>query len=1161
MAVSIKVGTIQSHKYECQSPRNVASEPRDFSRLAAWLVPRKGRVHLTIFVLTLLMVPGVLTALEPIDVESYEMDSPEIEAQQVIDDEFSSSEEVLGFLITLRDPEFVEDGRADIPTLAGGIPDYANLPPNTHLYPYPGDSVGITEPVGGILNLTVLREIDRKGSAARGHALGQHLTPLVDDVTGWQSDGVLVVADFFRFFMTDESILSVEGVTPFGTIIPQPTQWNDCGELECLLFDDPDLTQAHIDLAAHRMANNSQGDFLRWLSTDRAFVADENSMVIGPISGVISEEGEFSDAEWGRGRWSASASWLLVQLDKREMEENGWTFVWKDAHPEDDIDWPVIGGYIVHGNELIFHPPNYDDEYCQQLVKESGPCAAEWSIMHLEGTIRSTDNNAITILVGAGVNVEITREVQSSMNLIALMGLAIVVLLWMSLRRASDVAIVVVALGGALMWMQGLIGHVSNLGDFLDIRIISRSQFSNLLPILVLALGIDDSLHALHRYKEERKKGASPEEAANVTVAKVGRAIMLTSLTTMAAFASNLFSDIAALRSFGIEAALGVFAAFILTGIWAPLVRLSVDQWLEKRGRLASGDEDKLHLVPASWLSFITTTVAGNKTRWVVLGLALLITIPAAIGMAGLEGDFKVEDFLDESSDMAVSVNLINTRFGDEGEPADILIEGDILDPRVFAAIDVTRNNMNREVAGLPDKVTRTPDGRVDVHGVDELVYALSASMLGNSTPFEAVGWNTTRFGDDGEPTDHGVGCGDTGAPLFLPDFDRRGCLVFFYGFLSLYGIPATQSVPYIPPSMITLYIYPDQELQPLSPHLTTSGEEPTYSRTLLRFGITQPEEFPSMNPFLEKLEDDLSPFTNLTKGDFRVRGNLNSALNDEDYPVSWVMWTGRPITRFVAADAMQSQMQSSLILGALFVILTLWWGFRSLVQSLLTTLPILTVVVWLYGIIAAVGASLNLVTVAIAAISLGVGIDYCIHVTERYREERWKGASRQVALAAVGGASGLALVGSAASDISGFMIISLSPMGLFSSFGFFSSVMILLSLIASLILTCAAIGLMPDSRAKQEKERTAFIQAHTVSISQAIIPDAYDYAKLANMPEAYHAPTDDLYEIDDPYNVVAQAHTTSSTPESTPQSTPPQPTPKNTEGNIDFSNMLDDIL
>ena len=60
---------------------------------------------------------------------------------------------------------------------------------------------------------------------------------------------------------------------------------------------------------------------------------------------------------------------------------------------------------------------------------------------------------------------------------------------------------------------------------------------------------------------------------------------MLTSLTTMAAFSANLFSDIAALRSFGIEAALGVLAAFLLTGIWAPLVRVSFDEWLEKRGK------------------------------------------------------------------------------------------------------------------------------------------------------------------------------------------------------------------------------------------------------------------------------------------------------------------------------------------------------------------------------------------------------------------------------------------------------------------------------------------------------------------------------------------------------------------------------------------------
>ena len=113
------------------------------------------------------------------------------------------------------------------------------------------------------------------------------------------------------------------------------------------------------------------------------------------------------------------------------------------------------------------------------------------------------------------------------------------------------------------------------------------------------------------------------------------------------------------------------------------------------------------------------------------------------------------------------------------------------------------------------------------------------------------------------------------------------------------------------------------------------------------------------------------------------------------------------------------------------------------------------------YGLMYATGASLNIVTVTIATISLGVGIDYCIHVTERYREDRDKGLGHDEALVAVGGACGLALLGSATSDIAGFLVIALSPMGLFANFGVFSAAMIALSLLASLVLTTAALGLI----------------------------------------------------------------------------------------------------
>ena len=60
-----------------------------------------------------------------------------------------------------------------------------------------------------------------------------------------------------------------------------------------------------------------------------------------------------------------------------------------------------------------------------------------------------------------------------------------------------------------------------------------------------------------------------------------------------------------------------------------------------------------------------------------------------------------------------------------------------------------------------------------------------------------------------------------------------------------------------------------------------------------------------------------------------------------------------------------------------------------------------------------------------------------------------------------VGGACALALVGSAISDMAGFSIIATSSMGLFNTFGLFSAIMILLSLVASMVITSAGLGIL----------------------------------------------------------------------------------------------------
>ena len=105
------------------------------------------------------------------------------------------------------------------------------------------------------------------------------------------------------------------------------------------------------------------------------------------------------------------------------------------------------------------------------------------------------------------INVEINRELLSSAYLLVAMAFIVVGLLWINLRRISDVAIVSTSLVVSLFWMYGLIGWAMIFGQKTGFEFIFRSQFSNLLPILILALEIDDSLHSLHRYKEERRSG------------------------------------------------------------------------------------------------------------------------------------------------------------------------------------------------------------------------------------------------------------------------------------------------------------------------------------------------------------------------------------------------------------------------------------------------------------------------------------------------------------------------------------------------------------------------------------------------------------------------------------------------------------------------------
>lgn len=1076
---------------------------RDFEDLADYLIPRRKKVHFALVVVSIFMIPGIIASFEPIDIESYEMESPELDANQVLREEFTAAGNIWGFGIFVRNPEYFGEPDSDVTMIAD----------------FSGIGGGISEPKGGILNLTVLREIDHNAATMRESQISVFYLPLASEISGDPVLGILDLATEFRTFMANESSLTSPRINPYklaatldidASTDPAPTNWTDCGELDCLSFDDLNVTQDHIDLAAHRMANNSNGAFLRFLSNDRGFLPDETGSVIGPVGHEFSEDGSLVSENWQRGRWSASAAWMIVNFDRDKMQKNGWTFTWKNASSEFGYEW--------NGLDLKTDPVRHSVEVCREREDLGQPlCSVEWLYLSLEEDLRESDETIVSLMFAESINVEINRELISSAFLIVLMGFSILILLWASLRRVSDVGIVATSLVLSLVWMYGLIGWAIILGKWTGNEIIFRSQFSNLLPILILALEIDDSLHSLHRYKEERRSGANSEQAVRKSISKVGLAIMLTSVTTIVAFMANMTSSIAALRSFGIEAGIGVFCAFFLTGLWVPLARLDVDLWLESRGRLGEEPKDIIHMIPSSWLSFVSSQSA--RFAPVVVIISIIITALATPIMLSLEGDFQVEDFVDADSDLAVGVGLINERFSDEGEPAYILIEGNISNPLVIDAIDELRRNMNSHGPEDPDQISRMPNGEVELIGIDLMLWYTRGAMAWNQTPFEQAGW-------DFDSDDGGIGCKTLLVPnrdmdfISVPSIEDSKCLSFLYGFMLTRGVPASGGYPALSTSIVGEFIQVEGEIDFQRPWLTTSGEELRFPRTSLRFGISSPEQFALVEPALAQLEQDLSPIQNLSATPNRERGDLQSAFEDPENPVTWAIPTGEPVIRFVAADSMQDDLQDTLLLGLVFCITALWWGFREdspvstrvrdlrrqplqvlprivinmalmsvisyflagvnyaiifsvlaiffsilwgtrpLMLATITTAPIFLMIVWLYAIVGIAGYGLNMVTVSIAAISLGVGIDYVIHIIERFREEKEKGMSTMNSIEAVGGASGIALFGSAMSDITGFAIINQSEMGFFSTFGLFCAIMIGLSLIASLVLAPAALGL-----------------------------------------------------------------------------------------------------
>ena len=134
---------------------------------------------------------------------------------------------------------------------------------------------------------------------------------------------------------------------------------------------------------------------------------------------------------------------------------------------------------------------------------------------------------------------------------------------------------------------------------------------------------------------------------------------------------------------------------------------------------------------------------------------------------------------------------------------------------------------------------------------------------------------------------------------------------------------------------------------------------------------------------------------------------------------------------------------------------------FESVQRGLVTWIPLIMVVLWVYGIMGLAGYQLNSQTVTIGALALGLGVDYAVHYVIRLEEEAEIHPEKDIAewTSKTTATTGRAMFGAALSTAGGFAILNFSGLLPLRLFGQVFIVAISLAMISSVTLLPALYG------------------------------------------------------------------------------------------------------
>jgi len=354
---------------------------------------------------------------------------------------------------------------------------------------------------------------------------------------------------------------------------------------------------------------------------------------------------------------------------------------------------------------IVIQPPDTSDQTSLAVYRAIDEALAPY---RSRGFVFHTVGDAMSAIT-------VSQELDTSMaQVIPLTALVIALVLFGLSRSVVDALLGFVVIVFALIWTFGLMGWFGWPQD----------TIVQILAPLVLIIGVCDAVHLLGRKRDlaaetDDQDGTDPMISA---ARSIGKACLVTSLTTAAAFASFVTSGLESFFRFGLEAAFAALACLVLTFTLLPII----ERIVRPRSKLEPKALDR------SWHMALDAVVGMTQRRSVpiVIGAALVAALGSYQWLSNLHVDTDWLSSFGEQSRVTEAVSFFEDKLGGNDT-----LEIDLSLP---SNQDLSRPGNLQTISKLQERLEGV-DGLGRSRSIVDSIARLNGAIHGNDPEFEVL--------------------------------------------------------------------------------------------------------------------------------------------------------------------------------------------------------------------------------------------------------------------------------------------------------------------------------------------------------------------------------------------------------------------------------------